>query len=60
VSNDREITFSSVDDDAHAWRFALLDVSSAYMTAVAARTDGAPLSLRTARLSAAAVSEQLS
>jgi 4'-phosphopantetheinyl transferase len=59
VSDDRDITFSSADDDARAWRFALLDVSSAFVAAVAARTGGAPLSLRTARLSAAAVSEQL-
>ena len=60
VSDDREITFSSIDDDARAWRFAVLDVASAYLTAVAVRTGGPPLSLRTARVSAAGISEQLS
>lgn len=59
VANECEIAFSSADDDARAWRFALLDLSPAYVIAVAARTGGPPLSLRTSRLSAVDLAERL-
>jgi 4'-phosphopantetheinyl transferase len=44
------VTFHDAADLAEAWKFASIEVPSDHLVAVAARTEGAPLSVRASRL----------